>query len=248
MAEPTFRGEAPRRRERLGGLFAVADVRDGGMRLINGANLQYDQNGCGTVHEQPFACWGEVVADAEKQRDGVESGTGVVPAFGLYAGVECFAGPHDSEYEPRARGVLEWWESRGVEGKLNGWLGGATDSAASDLVAAIAAADNHADDTYIGLPIIHLNRADAEVAFKEGALRADERGNLTTGHGTPVAASARYTAGVVAVTGDVTVLRSGMEAHRSIRPELNKTMAIAERGYAIAVDCDYRAKFTVTAP
>jgi hypothetical protein len=247
MAEPTFRGQAPRRRARLGGLFSVAETNTGPNRLINGANLQYDTLGCGTVHDTPHACWGEVIADAEKERDGIDQGLAVVPAFGLYAGVECYAGPHDSEYEPRARAVLEWWESRGVERKLAVWLAGATNTAASDLVAAIAEADEHADDTYIGMPILHLNRADASLAFKEGVL-AREGDTLVTAHGTPVAASAEYAAGVVTVTGDVTVSLSAIEAHRSIRPEKNKTMALAERGYAIAVDCDYRAKFTVTAP
>jgi len=184
---------------------------------------------------------------AEKTRAGIETLEGVGPVFGIYAGIECWLG--GSDFEADARRLLGQGADRAIEAALNTWIQAATPEAGSaSLAAAIAAAENTADDEYVGLPVLVMNRADAQLAFTDGALEGDGTGNLWTGSGTPVLASAEIEAGLVASVGGITVLEGAVGAFTTERLTLNKEYAIAEQVIALLVDCNYVTAHPVTAP
>lgn len=176
---------------------------------------------------------------------GFPSGAPILPPFGGYIGVECTMHP-DNDFEGRARAALELAQGRYLEEVLWGWLSGGTAiTTANTLVKAIAQADNHADANYLGQPIMHLNRGDADEAFAAGALTRQD-GKLVTANGTEVVASHEYTAGTVAISGDITVEQSAIVTAPAVDYNHNTEMWIAERVWSVLVDCDYRAEFTVT--
>lgn len=174
---------------------------------------------------------------------------GPIPIFGAYIGVECFA--HSlNDFEATARAGLENGEDRLIEAKLAAWFtaSGAPIAVSEGGVAAIAKADQYADGTYAGLPVIHVNREDAVTLSKAGAFgpNGTSDGRLWTANGTPVVASAAYTKGVIAVTGAIGIVRSDIVANTSIHPFTNKQMALAERAFGVAVDCNLVETYSFT--
>ena len=182
---------------------------------------------------------------AEKVRDGINTLEGVGPVFGIYAGVECWYG--GSEFEVDARRLLAQGSDRAIEAALNTWLQAATpETASASISEAIAAAENAADDEYVGLPTLVMNRGEAQLAFAARALEGDGTGNLWTASGTPVLASAEVTAGEVASVGGITVLEGSPVSYLADRLEVNKQFAIAEQVIALIVDCNYVTVHPVT--
>lgn len=189
------------------------------------------------------------VAVVNKAGDGLAPGTGVIPNFGAYVGVECWIGQTMDEYGPRARAHLESVQDRAVEAALWTWLNAAPNvnatAAAGGLAEAIALAEQHADSNYVGEPIIHISRHDAlRAGVISPAPVAD--GVLWTPNGTPIVASGRYTSGTVAVSGAIGGEQSPIRVSEGLDVTHNTMLAIAERIFGLTVDCDYRAKFTVT--
>ena len=243
MATPAERVASPRRRPRKGGIGSVADFRSND-RLGRAGTLQFDADVCSPVVGAVQLCFGpDVDAQDKVGTQGFSSGAPALLPFGGYIGVECFIHP-DNDYDARARAALELAQDRFIEEQLWAWLNAAPSTAAADLKAAVSAADDFADENYIGLPVIHVNRGDV-VGLGLDPNPVDD-GKLWTKNGTPVIASSKYAAGTVVVTGDVTVEQSAIVTAPAIEYGRNLEMAIAERVWSVLVDCDFRHKFTVT--
>ncbi len=239
---------APRRSPRRGGIRSVAEFRAADSRLGLGGIVEFTSPGCGIAVGDIELCYPSPAdPQAEKTRAGIDTLAGIGPVFGVYAGVECWLG--GSDYEADARRLLEQGADRAIEAAINTWV--QADTVAGDVdsfVEAIAAADNTADGAYPGLPTILMNRGDAVRAFAADILEGDGTGALWTPNGTPVAASAAFDAGTVAVTGGITVLEGVVTSHIAQQYELNREYAIAEQVFAVLVDCNYLETWTVTVP
>lgn len=250
MATPTVRIQAPRRLPRKGGITAVAEVFED-PRIAAAGALQYDAEACSLAVGEIQLCYGPDVSAADKTGDGLSAGEGIVPVFGGFVGVQCYAGSTEDEYGPRAKAQLEAVQDRLIESVLWGWLTAeAATGAGATLAAAIGAAEEHADANYVGLPVLHLSREDAVLAAAAGAISPNpaDNGKLWTPNGTPVVASSSYASGTVAVSGGVSVGHTPTKVIEGQDYAHNQFLAIAERAYGLAVDCDYRAEFTVTTP
>lgn len=180
---------------------------------------------------------------------GLTAGAGIVPNFGAYVGVQCFIGDTMDEFGPRARTQMEASQDRAVEAVLWGWLNAAPNTAVTaasgGLDEAIAQAEQFADANYIGEPVLHVSRHDA---VRAGVLSPNpvSDGKIWTPNGTPVVASSKYTSGTVVVSGGIGVTQSEVIVREGLDITHNTMLAIAERVFGIAVDCDFRQKFTVT--
>lgn len=247
MADAThYLDVPPRRSPRRGGIRSVAEFRSGSNRMGLGGIIEYTSPGCGLAVGDVELCYPSPAdPQAEKTRSGIDTLEGIGPVFGIYAGIECYL--DGSDFEADARRLLEQGADRAVETALNTWLQAQTaEPAVATLAAAIAAAENEADGSYPGLPVLVMNRADAQLAFTDRALEGDGTGNLWTASGTPVLASASIAANTVSATGGITVLEGAVITSRADRLELNKEYAIAEQVFGIAVDCGYVVRYTVT--
>jgi hypothetical protein len=185
-------------------------------------------------------------APTDKVVGGLGTGASVVPNFGGYIGVECFLHGDPNEYGPRAQQALELAQDRLIEGVLWGWItAAAATGTAVGLAAGIALAEENADVTYVGRPVIHMSRQDAVTAFAAGVLAVRE-GRLLTPNDSPVVASGAYATGIIGVTGGITVEQSSIRVSPGLNYTKNTMLAIAERVYGLIVDCDYRAEYTIT--
>ncbi len=246
MADATHYVDPPRRSPRRGGIRSVAEFRDAGNRLGLGGIVEFTSPGCQVAVGDAVLCYPSGQdPQADKTRAGISTLEGIGPAFGAYAGVECWLGGDD--YESAARRLLEQGEDRAVEEALNTWLATATAAGSATTVSgAVAALDDEADREYVGLPIIVMNRGDAVLAFADGSIEGDRDGNLWTANGSPVLASGQITADTVYAIGGLTVLTGPVGVYRTQNLPLNREFAIAERAYALAVDCEYVARYNVT--
>jgi hypothetical protein len=247
MADPTVSVTPPQRRPRKGGIRAVANTapleRAFAAERVDWANLE-----CAWPADAPGLCWGTTIPTAEKDRYGFELG-GSAPIFALYGGAECYLNAGET-YEEDARAVLTAGADRVIEAKLVEYLDtlDATPTAATSWVGVIAAAEQAADDTYLGQPVLVMNRGDAVEASAAGALSpapADD-GKLWTPNGTPVLASGRVPAGQVYVTGTITLYESSIVTSQAGDFTHNRQLAIAEQAFAFAIDCLFVVAYTVT--
>lgn len=236
MAEAITPVEAPRRHSRLGGINGVVDFIDGADRIALNGTASYVAPGCALPETLLELC---LPADPAKTREGIATGSSLGNNFALYAGVECHLGGAD--YEQLAREALEAGEDRGLEAILGERLVDGAETADTGLTgySALAALENHADGNYIGRPILWGSRADA-VTLDEGGVAHRDGDGVVTVNGTPMVASGAISDGLF-ITGAVTIYRSSIEVNRVVDPTSNREYAIAERAYAVAVDCDYRA-------
>lgn len=248
MADATHYVEPPRRSPRRGGIRSVAEFRTADSRLGLGGIVEYTSPGCGLTVGKVELCYPSPMADqAEKTRTGISTLEAIGTVFGAYAGVECWAG--GSDFEADARRLLADGVDRALEAALNTWVAADTVGATLDSWSdAVAVSDDWADDHYVGLPVLLMNRGDAVRAHAERALDSDGTGSLWTPNGTPVIASAAFTAGTVASAGGITVLEGAVTAFKTNQWELNTEYAIAEQVFAILVDCNYLETWDVTVP
>jgi hypothetical protein len=249
MAGPNVFVSPPRREPRKGGIKSVIGEFVTTERLGAGAGIEWISEGCDLPKAAPGLCFVPNPITDDKEYGGIDRGAG--PIFGLYAGVQCFLGPN-SDYDERARRLLELGEGRGVEEVLWEWAattGGAPLPAAS-LVDAVAQADEAADSYYVGGPVMIMSRRVAAWARSVGAIFGGTAwdGDLWTAHGTPVIATAAASDAQLSIMGWPTVYASGVETINANNLALNQQMAIAERIYAIAVDCAFIFTYAVTAP
>ncbi len=248
MADATHYVEPPRRLPRRGGIRSVAEFRAAENRFGLGGVVEYTSPGCGIAVGEVELCYPSPMGtQAEKATSDISTLEGIAPIFGVYAGVECWLG--GSDFEADARRLLAQGADRAIEAALNNWV--QADSPADAIVGwaeGVAAADNWADQHYVGLPTLLMNRGDAVLAYAADALDADGTGLMWTPNGTPVLASAAFTAGTIASVGGLTVLEGAVSSFQTERLTLNKEFAIAEQVFAILVDCNYLETWDVSAP
>ena len=111
---------------------------------------------------------------------------------------------------------------------------------------AFSAPSSNADNNYLGSPILIVNRGDVSRLVGDGVLKAKDDGEVFTANGTRVLSTSKVAPGTVIATGQITVHRSSAETHQVAAHTTNREYAIAERAYAIVIDCGYTAVYTVT--
>lgn len=243
MADHVIPIEAPARTPRLGGIRTVVPEFQAASRLGLGGELEFVSYGCGFPVDDIVLCYPSGTQD-EKTRTGVDTLNGIVSPFGLYAGVECYL--EGLDYLELAREHLELGEDRGVEKRINDYFVSLTGVAATSFIDAVAKAEQKADDEYLGRPVLWMNRGDAVRARAVKAIESDKgTGNLYSANGTPIVASAKITANSVAVTGAVSVHATTIEVNQSPMVTVNRQLAIAERIYAVALDCEFATVYEI---
>lgn len=240
---------APQRTAREGGVKSVTGEFVEETRLSAFGSIGWESTGCTPPSPTRAGCFDTVDNDAldePKSPAGIDQFGPISAPQARYSGVECYLNGDYSEYGPDAEAALSAWEDREVEAMLATWLAdeAVAGAAAANIVAAIAAVENSADENYVARPVLLMNRGDAAVAFAAGALvRMD--GMLVTGNHTPVAASFAFPAGTVYATGALAVYATPLRSFESTQHTLNLAMAIAERVYAVGVDCGFAISVTV---
>lgn len=249
MAGPNVPVSTPQRKPRKGGIKSVVGEFVTTDRLGAGAGIEWISDGCEFPKAAPGLCYVDNSPTGNKEFVGVEVGSG--PIFALYAGVKCYLGP-STDYAERAARLLEQGEGRGVEEVLWEWAAttGGAPNAATSLLDAIALAEESADSYYVGMPVILMSRRVAVWARSVKAIFGDEEtGQLWTANGTPVIATAAASDAQLSIIGYPTIYTSRESVNiDAIDPTTNQQMAIAERIYAIAVDCAFVFTYTVVAP
>jgi hypothetical protein len=235
----------PQRRPRAGGIKSIVDafINEPRLSVVNAAGgIAWEDAGCGLPSTTRAGCYDGVVPAADKVGTGPTQYTSIIPPFAQYKGVECYiGGDSDGSYIDQAKAILEAGEERGVELRLYTWSKGGPAATTNSLDNAIATVDEHADANYVGLPIIIMSRFDADLAHQSGVLKREDDGRLVTGNGTPVISTSAADNGTISIIGWPAVVAAvGMNRAENIE------LAIAERVYAIGVDCNYRYAVTAT--
>lgn len=239
---------APARQRRLGGIRSVAQWVTN-ERIGAAEEVVYLSDGCTFPVEAIGLCYTQNGTEDEKTGVGIDTFDGIVEPFALYGGVECWIGPDDGDFVDRARAILEAGEDREVESRLGTWAAGGTAlTGVTDIVEAVAALEQHADENYLGRPIILMSRADAVRAGAALAIEYGIDGLPYTVNGTPVVASGLVDSGSPMIVGATTVLRSAVNDIDTVDHTLNTRWAVAEAVYAILVDCNYRAVAEIVPP
>lgn len=239
----------PVRRPREGGIKSVIGdfIPETRLSVVNGTDgLAWEDTGCGIPTATRAGCFDDVMPQVDKTAEGPTRHTTIGDPFALYKGVECYIGGDalGQSYREQAEAVLLAGEDRVIEARLYSWAAFGTTETRPTIADAIARVEQFADNQYVGLPVILISRNDAVLAHDSGALTR-ENGVLITANKTPVIASGAITAGGVAAIGMPAVWASQVVTAGAIKREDNVEMAIAERLYAIGVDCDFRHHVTV---
>lgn len=241
----------PSRTPARGGLLRVANVIDtSDAHILQG--LQYSPDPCDLPLLTPGSCWvTENPVETNKTFEGIGDPVTSPLTFVLHAAVECFIGP-DSDFDERARRVLDFGESVVIERVLHDALLDAETAIGTEgsLNAAAARAEQWLGANYPGLGLLHMDRRAAALL---GNTEISPAFVLTTKQGTPIANGAGYGpadgAGAdpfdIFATGQVNIWRSGITSTESNDLPMNTAVALVERAYAITVDCGLMAKVTV---
>lgn len=244
MAGPTILVTAPVRVERTGGIRQAATFREE-TRLAASEAVVFQSDGCTFPQISEHLCYAGEVTPDEKTYDSINNIDGIAPPFALYAGTACYLGP-DPDQAERSRRTLEGGEDRELEDRLSEWASAGTNVGDStDLVDALARIEQDLDDNYVSQGVIMVSRGDAVRLDAAGALHTNLDGSIVTINGTPVIASGRHSSGTILGVGAITVIHDTIAQYDVVNPETNTRFAIAERVYAIAVDCLYRVYSTV---
>lgn len=246
MAGPDIPIEAPVRAPRQGGIEDVATFRPNA-RLGSAGSVVFQSDGCAFPQISEHLCYTGEDVPADKTFDGITIDDAIGAPFPLYAGIKCTEGP-DADHALRAERQLEAGMGRALENELETWAaGGVALTAGATVVPAIAHVEQALDSQYVGQGVILISRFDATVAAAAGAIEEGESGVLRTKLGTPVIASGSVAPGTVYGLGAIVVEFQTVETREVLDPEYNTRYALAERIFAIAVDCEYRVKSTITA-
>lgn len=232
----------PTRTERKGGISAVAPFEQDD-RVGSTQNIAWISDPCSFPKPTLGMCWEDPsFPEDDKTGEAIDIVEAIGAPFALYGGVECFLGP-DNDFDTRAALILQQGEDRAIEARVVAWADDATSLGGDDLVDALALVENELDETYLGRGVIFVNRGDA--VRLQDALVYGLDGLPTTINGTPVVATSAVPAGTVLGTGAVKILHSALINHGAPKQQLNVEMWIAERVYAILVDCSIRVRATV---
>jgi hypothetical protein len=246
MAGPMITVPSPARKARRGGIKSVVGEFEALPRLAVANALQWIADGGEFPKAAPGLCYATVPVTGNKEFNGIDQGSG--PIFALYAGVKCYLGPA-TDYAERARALLEQGEGRAVEEVLWEWANTlSVPGPATSIVDAVAAAEETADTMYVGGPVIMMSRRAAVHARAEKAILGNEdTGELWTANGTPVIATGAANDTGLFIMGWPTVYASDFTEIQTHDPIVNQELAIAERVYGIAVDCEfvYATAFTI---
>lgn len=234
---PALYVEAPTRTVRSSRLLDVVEINEVAEHLTQ---IEYTPDTCLPPRQLPDECYVTVgTAEASKTIDGI-LGPVTAPTFGVYAGVACWLNGGIEQLRDSARRRLELGESHVVEqyfASLAATLGTAL-PAATSIAGAIAALEQAIANNVAGTGIIHLSPTTATLAASQNLLIRDPlTSSLSTILGTPVVVGSGYPASAAYASGLVTVWRGPIvesEAPEIIR---NKAHFLAERVYALAVEC-----------
>lgn len=235
----------PRRRPRAGGIKSIVDGFTQNDRLgAPESQPVWEDATCGVdLAETRAGCLTDATV-VEKVGDDPVPYAAIGPAFARYAAVQCFlGGDQDESFMAQAQRKLEASEDREVEAQLWAWAKAATSTEeAANVKAAVAAADQYADRNYVGLPVLVMSRATAVIA--EDVVRDGD--TLITANGTPVIATGAAEDGVIAVIGWPEVWASAIKSAQAADHRSSLDFGLAERIYAIGVDCNFRHTVTIT--
>lgn len=238
--------DAPRVTPALGGLLPVAEITDSTDPHI-AFGIEYQSFLCedGGYTTGCVDAPAGVPVDDPKMFGGshVVEGVPVV----VYAGVECdlFGSPYTTQSADRLAGS----EDRLVAAAFYRWAALGQWNAGTapvvlpgpitedNIVAAIAALEQYAGETYAGQPILHMNRATATMAVAARAAFTNLDGTLVTAQGTPIANSAGYPDGVIFITGAVNLWRTPVATYQAPNTATNTSLALSERTYVMSTDC-----------
>lgn len=238
--------DAPRVAPALGGLLAVADIVESTDPHI-GFGIEYQSWLCedGGYTSGCVDAPGGVPVDSPKLFGGSHIVEGV-PVV-VYAGIECdlFGAPYLAQAQDRLAGSEDRLVAAAFyrHAALGAWNAGTAPVVlpgpitADNIVEAIAALEQYAGENYAGQPILHMNRAMATLAIAADVVYPGLDGSLTTGLGTPVAASAGYPDGVIFITGAVHLWRTSVDTYQAPNTSTNTSIALAERTYVLSTDC-----------
>lgn len=239
---------APTRKPRQGGIKSVSGdfIPVDRLNAPEGQPVWEDAT-CGFTNATWIECTKPVGAE-DKVGDGVTQYDVQVGPFARYKGVECYLGGDNDgpSFLQQAEQALEASEDRPLEAALWAWVAAATPGSAANATAAVGVAEDYADTTYVGQPILVISRQDADEAAADGVL-VREGGALVTIHGTPVLASGEVPVGSIGIIGAIAVYAGPTIAHQVDDWTHNKALAIAERVYAAGIDCGFRYLVNVTA-
>lgn len=231
---------APVRNPRIGGIKGV--VPDFSLiprlSLAPGVGgVAWEDATCGFPAETKAGCYttGEQLP---KVGNGPEQYTSISDPFAQYKGVECWIGGDNEgdSYETIAARALEAGEERLIEDRLHEWASAGTTATATNVSLAIGAAEDHADANYVGRPILLMNRGDVLAAA--GVL--DHGDELKTKNGTMIVSTSSVPAGELAIVGAIAVYASATRTYLGRELGENLAMGLAERIYAVGVDCGFR--------
>lgn len=242
----------PRRQPRKGTLKRLLGgsfVRE--QRLAAVTAVVWEDSSCGWYSFTRAGCYDTVVADAPKSAIGISQFEGIAPPFAVYRGVECYLGGDNggATYREQALAALEVDEELAVEAKLAEWaFADAAGTTRATLLDAVALIEENASEEYNGLPLLIVSRSLAVFGAAEQVFFRED-GGLVTANGTPVLTTSGVgfsdLNSVVAAIGWPEVYASDPIAYQADDLPQNMSMAIAERVYAIGVDCEYRFAVTI---
>lgn len=250
MANPQVLVATPARQPVVGGLLAAASVIDTSDEKLVAMGGRFDPMPCTFPSAAPGSCWAlPALPTGTKDFGGVPQGETILH-FPLYGAVECFMNP-DTDYEALASESLTAGEGVVLEHVLYEWFvanaGAAVPAPGASVLGAVGLAEQLLSTSIPELGLIHMNRFIATLASQQYLLLPTG----TTVQGTPVANGGGYVADLDAgyptgaeqselfITGGITIWRGGINTTTVNDPTKNRTMAIAERSYAVAIDCDF---------
>lgn len=237
-----IRVEPPAVSPYLGGLLAVADVRDVSDPHA-GMGVEYYTFLCSQGGIAPGMCDvpAGVTFDPTKR---FESGDLVTaPPFAVYAGIQCdlLDAPYTEQARTKLAGTEEYAVSRAFFQQL--FQGDddpppvqvATDL--EDIPDAVGQLEQYAAVAYAGMPVLHMNRRTAANAISCRAAFQNIDGTLVTGQGSPIANAPGYPDGLIFVTGAVHGWRTPVRTYEVPDTVENSHYSLAERIWSIGTEC-----------
>jgi hypothetical protein len=252
--------EFPAPKPKVGGLYPVATVIDvDDLHILMG--VQAETRACEPAREWEHKCPIEFpggcahVDDPNRQKKVADAFFSMYgDPFTIYDMIDC---KDKADYTAEVTASLALKEQTAVEHHVVHVLDHLSipgDKVPTDIVEAIALAEEAIALNYAGQGLIHMNPVTATVAVAAQVVFPSIDGNLATAFGTPVVAGAGYTRlknGEVLTSGQVVLYRGpvitqnvpGMQNGAECAPP----RSLAERTFVPLAECAVQ-KFTITSP